>query len=60
VLFSDTQQFAAFKTNPFKNLNPKFTTHKLHNVSSYFWPNLLNLIRLSTKIQEEKYNVLNL
>jgi hypothetical protein len=60
VLFSDTQKLAEFKTNTSKILNTKFTTHKLHSVSSYFWSNLLHLRRLSTKIQEEKYNVLNL
>jgi hypothetical protein len=60
VLFSDTQQLAEFKTNTFKILNTKFTTQELHNVSSYFWPNFLHLRRLFTKIQEDKYNVLNL
>ena len=60
MLFSYTPKLAEFKTNTFKTLNPKFTTHKVHNTSSYFWPNFLHLRRLSTKIQEEKYNVLNL
>jgi hypothetical protein len=60
VLFLDTQQLAEFKTNTFKILNIKFTSHELHSVSSYFWPNFPHLRRLSTKIQEEKYNVLNL
>jgi hypothetical protein len=48
------------KLNTFTILNTKFATHKLHNASSYFWPNFLHLRSLSTKIQEEKYNVLNL